>query len=684
MALILNARVFGFNLENEVAAIIQKYANEINVNSYLENVYKPELSKDPFWDVLESMESVSMEKKIGWLEAVKKALEMHNCGLDTQKIVWILYYFSDDFRAELTRSLKTDSWDFNSRNYKIDEDTLVDYCSEYYNCVNKGSQAWTTREISASTPKDPKTSCKEFFLQYYDAWSSNTQRSQNIKNWWAGFDKYWNATTDDSPYDIMSDMWVVWKLLFDDVEQPITPVLFHLPLFSNSQQALNDNKDSKSGRSGSSGGGSRSKANSQNKWWETPNNSKKEWDSQGSVSLNNITEKTKSQGQSDEEEESSSEWLSERIWWLDDGYDDMLEWLLSMKTKSNNSLFYGNACETDGDADRELELASVLGSEIGDTKDIEFWWSSSDKEYQEAVNFMLEAASQYGTLSDKEVEEIKKNMGEGLNINISEEAMQDIENTQEKVKNCRKSCDWLRVDQKASCMIMCACGEVKSPIFDPNVTPWLWPIFMIRFCAIPWVNHWFSVWWKKVMSIEEMLNEIYGVVDKLSSEWRLWTRTKQHNFLDSTTKNIKFGEIISFTVSVSEEKIFNKMPKQSKQYSDKVAESDNSTRQYDLGISNPLIDPATKNQYRVVGYEWEVVRDFSAEVNPEINKQAKEQSVSKSSSIFDQGQVSRADHYLQLSEDLSLWMDQQWYFWSDMLHYINEWRNYAEALYAKK
>lgn len=672
----LNAPVFGIDLLNNLTTKIQKFANEMNENAYLENIYKSEFSKDPFRDMVDSFEDVSMETKIGWLQSVQSALYKYNCNLDDKKIIWILYHFSDDFRSELTRSLKMDQWEFVSRDYVVDEKEVYNYCLEYYNCVNKDVAQWTSRKISAFTPKDPLTSCKEFFLQHYEVWSTNTQRAQNIKNSWAWFDKYWNSTINDSPYDIMSDMWVVWSLLFDDVELAITPVLYHLPLFSISQEELKNAKNW--GAVNSNSPSEKSNAELiQNSKWSSDNN----WGPQWSVSLGNLSAQTKSQQQNDDGE-FTPDWKSEKIWYtLDDGYDDMLEWLLSLTTKSNKQLFYGNMCESDNN-ETKVEAEPKQDYKSSTTKDLDHK-IQADKEFQEAVKFMLEAVNQYWTLSEEEKQQIEKNMN-NLDINLSWEDLTDWEKTEDKIKSCWKSCEWLRVDKKASCMMMCACGERKSPIFDPNVTPWLWPIFMIRFCAIPWVNAWFSVWWKRVISIEEMVNEIFGVVDKLSNEWRLWTWTKQRNFLDSSTKNINFAQAVSFTINITKEKIFNKMPKQSEQYKDKIAEIDNSAWQYDLSISNRLDDPATKNHYRVVGYEWEVVKDFSAEANPEINRQAKTETVSKSSSILDQWLVTRADHYLQLSEDLSLRLDQQWYFWADVLKYINEWREYAEVLYAKK
>ena len=186
------------------------------------------------------------------------------------------------------------------------------------------------------------------------------------------------------------------------------------------------------------------------------------------------------------------------------------------------------------------------------------------------------------------------------------------------------------------------------------------------------------------MSVEEMLKEIFGVLDKLSREWRLWTWTQQYNFLDSSTKNINFSDAVSFTVSVSREDVFNKPSKESKQFSDKVAEKENAAWQYDFGIANPVHDVAVKNKYRVIWYAWESVNDYSAAANPDVNREANEATSVAASSTVDQWSVSRTDRYLQIAQDLDTRLDRQWDFWKEVTDFTEEWRKYAEALYAKK
>jgi hypothetical protein len=63
-----------------------------------------------------------------------------------------------------------------------------------------------------------------------------------------------------------------------------------------------------------------------------------------------------------------------------------------------------------------------------------------------------------------------------MNGSVSDDDANQFKRTAEKIKNCWKSCDGLRIDQQASCMLKCTCGEIKSSdaplkLFDPDEIP---------------------------------------------------------------------------------------------------------------------------------------------------------------------------------------------------------------------
>ena len=232
-------------------------------------------------------------------------------------------------------------------------------------------------------------------------------------------------------------------------------------------------------------------------------------------------------------------------------------------------------------------------------------------------------------------------------------------------------------------MLMCACWEVKSPIFNPEKTPWLWPIFMIRFCTVPAVDTRFALWWKKIISIEEWVKEIYGVVDKLSREWRLGIWTQQYNFLDSTTKKMKVVDSVAFSIDIEFVDITNKEPKHSEQYQKKEIAISNKEWQTTYRISNDLENPVLKNTYRLVWYEWEVIDDFTAKWNEEKIRSTQDDLNNKPTNMASPVSDSHSSRYNDISQELNRWLDQQWNLWLETLWYINELYRYANALNQK-
>jgi hypothetical protein len=64
-------------------------------------------------------------------------------------------------------------------------------------------------------------------------------------------------------------------------------------------------------------------------------------------------------------------------------------------------------------------------------------------------------------------------------------------------------------------MTMCACGEWKTPRFDPYKTPGLGPLLVVRYCAVPPTVKEFSQKGILVYSIEGAYNQMYGVLDTM-------------------------------------------------------------------------------------------------------------------------------------------------------------------------
>lgn len=677
-----------FDLTEEIASKFQWFYNWGFSDVYVSNVYSPNFSKDPFWDAMSNIESKSMQLKVAWSQYIERLLTEKWCSLSKKKIRSILYYFVPNFRTELARSLKQELWDYASKKYIVDEETLIDYCKEYYLCEKSSLySAWQIfrddslreeyeKSISASSPEDIKSSCQEFFQSNYKEWENNEQMKQNVQVVQLWTDKYRNETTDDSPYDIMVDMWILSKLLYRDAQEPITPVFYSIPAFSNSKDSLKKAKN----LSNSTNSTTENKKDWEpTLWWEG-------WEEKTSPWWNGVSlwERNDPWNYNSENVAKPLPTTYTNTEW---DYDELVEWLNSLNIRNNDSKFYKSLCK---DEDTELEPEPEdrntieYNNDTSTISDTRAFSELSNEEYQEMIDFMLNSVDKYSSLSDDKILEIEKNAWD-KNRYTSDESDTQLKETANTIKKCWKSsCDGLRIDQKASCMLKCACWKIESPIFNPEKTPWLWPIFVIRYCSVPWVYTKFSLGWKRIHSIEEWLNEIYWAVDKLSREWRLWKWTQQYEFLDSSTKQMKIADSFAFTINVEFVDISENMPETSEQYKKRKIKAENEKRKINYGVAAPLNNPVTKNAYLPIWNQWEIVNDYVWSANPNLNREILSQLNNKPEPFVDWISNSDSYRYNEFASNIGRWMDQQGTLWTQTSEYVSDLDSYAIKLINKK
>lgn len=623
-----------FDLSEKIASKFQSSYNQDFSNTNILSAYSPNLSKDPFGEAMSNIEDRSMQLKISWADYVEQLLKQKWCNLSQKEIWGILYYFVPEFRSELARSLKQEIGDYDSKKYILDNDTIQKYCKNYFICTK-----W-----SPASPADVQTNCKEFFQQNYKAGKDNKEILQNteiIQAWW---DKYWNGNTEDSPYDIMVDLWILAKLLYKGAEEPIKPVFYNIPAFSNSAKSLKDkNSDSTSNTSSNKWG---------NNIWKSGNSEIID----GSASLNGWNSSDKDVIWSEEwwsENTVAPLWNNDKNWW----YDELVEWLNVYGINGKSSSIYSNVCKD------EDELEEDLGNITGWWEDTRDFSELSDEEYQEIVDYMLDAVNKYSSLpEDKQWDDQWKTWNSNGVIKATSPA--ELEDVANQIKDCWKNCEGLRIDQEASCKLKCACWEIESPIFNPEEFPGLWPIFLIKFCGVPAVNTKFSVGWKRIHSIEEGIYEIYWVVDKLSREWRLWKRTQQYEFLDSSTRQMNMADTFAFSIDVEFVDISNNMSVQSEQYKRMKQKTLNKKALQSYGVLNPLSDTKRRNAYCINCKN----EDSKGELQP----------------MFDLIEDSVAQRYSLSEESLEKWMNQQWALRTQISDNVSEFDKYSEVLYTKK
>lgn len=697
-----------FDLAEKIVSKFQSYFDKNSSDEDFSVIYSSKFSKDPFGDAMSVIEWRSMQLEVAWSQRIEQILKQKWCNLSKKEIWWILYYFVPEFRTELAMGLKQEYWDYDSSKYVFTGWKIAEYCGKYYLCeqaeqldnaeylvkdcdeqkrlydectkskckkkpccedeIKKYDEClyewkWnkiTDSKVTDSKPVDVETRCKEFFTRNYEIGKINKEILQTVEVAQIWTDKYWNNTTDDSPYDIMVDLDNFSKILYYGIESPITPVMYKIPTFSNSNKNLIDNKNRNSqsdfnpsnwwGRRPSSMWGVYT-TDEPNEWWE--------W-----VSL--IWWNVLDQDMKPEDDWWYSDSVKalpftyEKNWWV----EDVVEWLNSIRLENNGTEFYSSLCKEQDDS--EIEQENLGKNEEENVWDVPNFSDLSDEEYQEIVDYMIDAVDGYSDLPEDKEEEIKQTVWD---VNNFFEATDpgEIESVKEQIKNCWKSCEWLRIDQKASCMLKCACWEIKSPVFNPEKNPWLWPIFLIRFCAVPAVNTNFSVGGKRIYSIEEWFNEIYWVVDKLSREWKLWKWTQQYEFLDSSTKKMNIADTLAFTVDIDFVDITTKTSTHSEQYQKKRLESFNKEALFVYGIDRPLDDPSVKNGYRAV-WGWLTVSEMLPSLEP----------------MADLLENSKSNRYVMNGESIAGWMDQQSNLWKNLLENLSDWSEYSKKLKTKK
>ena len=723
---------------------------------YISRTYSSDFSKDPFGDAMTNIEEMSNQLKKSWAKYVQEALSEKGCSLSSEKISAILYNFVPEFRAEIARTLKMGN-SYDSKLYVFNEEVIFDYCKEYFLCEMNWSEELAPQEITADSSEDIMTNCQEFFQNNYREWAANEKRIQNTKITQLWSDRYRNETTEDSPYDIMVDLWILWKLNYQGAEEPIKPVFFDIEAFSNSRESLSQGMSSSSSSttttttstaSNSHGSAAtlwssssatiwnwttRSASMSASSVWSTnllwtssttslwwniraaSVSASSVWWNSTSTSLGTLNTKSESSSLS-----ANAWWTT--LWWNSDSssltraatnnvwsdwwnwsvnssssnprplpldvkwwYDDLVEWLNS--SSITNDQFYCNTCgSSDNNSEPEWQWWSN-GSATNPESSDNGWWRSfselSEQEYQELVDYMTNAVDKYDTLpADKEQE--MNQVAWDTSSYLSDQDASQFDATAKKIKNCWWSCEWMRIDLKASCMLKCACWHIESPIFDPEKFPWLWPIFVIRFCTVPSTDTKFSKWWKRIHSIEEWFKEIYGAVDKLSREWRLWVWTQQYNFLDSTTKKIKIADNFAFTIDIEFVDLADKMPEQTEHYKKKKLEDDNKVWQTMNYVKNPLDSSDSKNRYMAVWNRTENVRDITAATNPSQNREINADLDQIPEPMVNPSDDSDAYRYNLFASHFGRFMDQQWTLWTNITNNAIEMNSYSKMLYSRK
>lgn len=119
------------------------------------------------------------------------------------------------------------------------------------------------------------------------------------------------------------------------------------------------------------------------------------------------------------------------------------------------------------------------------------------------------------------------------------------------IKSCVADCQWLPPVDLAVCTAKCLCGETGSPAQAINGFEIIEKdAFKIRFCQVP-ASPTPIRKWRSIYSIEEIFDEMRNIFISLRDSGELFKHVRTKEFLDSSIKKNKFGEMFAFNIKFS-------------------------------------------------------------------------------------------------------------------------------------
>lgn len=483
--------------------ILNKRVNSANKSLELNSLEWKAIVKDLYSNSLKQIELVKINPM---LESVKSTTTTLNnnylCSLNDNDTINILYKSNDDFRKNL-RNLS------NGFKTPIKKD-MIDSCEKLISCI-----------LSTGSDKkilDSLSYCKLIVNDYYTDEYKNSYNIWSLTegNKWS--DVFRNNTLSDGSYDILNDIYVLARILFDTAEEPAEMLFYDMPNIWPAENlgdlyiSMINNRFSPYYQQ-------------ENAWW--PN-----WWS------NNVNEWHENNSTWTETTEIVVDW---ELW------DEIIEFTQTMTHEiewKDGYEFLWNDCIDEFSIewyDGYTYTESITWSVSWNTR----WYTEYIETIIENINNLMceydENCNTWSWISWNSQWWIPQWLLPDIDIwDIDLEKALCIMSCNEVPCNAT-SCDRL------ACYAKCLCISYESPFFDPIEHPWLWPIFKLKFCIQPVQDH-KVVSKKKASTLESVVNEINTVIQDLRNSWELMLNKKTKELLDAGLQKNDFSKQISFTI----------------------------------------------------------------------------------------------------------------------------------------
>ena len=462
-----------------------------------------------------SLKQVELAKTSPMLNSVKTTTVALNnnylCSIKDNDTINILYKSNDDFKKQL-RNL--------SANFKkpIKSD-MVDSCEKLMTCV-----LWTGGDKKVS---DSLSYCKIIVNDYYLNEYKNNYNISSLSDGNKWSEAFWNNTLSDSSYDILNDIYILARILFDTPEEPTEVLFYNMPDIWSAENmldpylfAVNDWY-------------SPYYHQEENPWWnDNPNpgwwnngGGGSAWN-QGTTTTTQTTEIVVEWELEEEIIEFTQTTTYEVEWkeWYEFLWNDCIDWF-------------------------EIEWYDAF-SYTETTTWIASWSSMTPTQY---VEFIIEEINDLICEYDENCNQPSwtswgSQWGPSQWTWSGNNSIPDID---EETESCFQSCNEIPCNEKScdrlACYAKCLCISYESPFFDPLENPWLWPIFKLKFCIQPVQEH-KIVTSQKVNNLESVVNTINIVIQDLRNSWELMLNKKTKELLDAGFQKNDFSKQISLSI----------------------------------------------------------------------------------------------------------------------------------------
>ena len=378
--------------------------------------------------------------------------------------------------------------------------------------------------------------CKTIIQNIYYVNSDIYTTNNNISSLNKNDNIYMDGIEDNWLFDLMLDIENTKKILFSKDDGPSLPqmIYYSLPSINTSANTINNNQNNIPGWISWIGWGNSSVSN-----WNTATNQTTSWSQENGLPKNTVTS-------------SINNFISEIE---NTTTNTTTNWTIS--NQQNDNTIQAEIClPGDNSSTTIVEETST--------------WDNNNLESQENIinnfNLIQEQLLNYTSwylFSATNTNQIWWNNGYNSNIiqtnwalpSTTQQCQNSCSNTEgtEKLicewKCCLQSCEQVsNPSDKAICLSQCLCWETSIAN----------DILRIKICRVP-AQPARVLAGKKISSIQEAVDEINEIFNKLKQNWLLIKRTKKKEMLDSSYSNVKFNEILAFDIFMAIKPIYDKL-----------------------------------------------------------------------------------------------------------------------------